>query len=118
MCASTNGAVNAAGALCGAGDSLVYDTLTGTNWAADATKGSVVHAARGETALCMLLGKKRKVRRLSEQGQDQGALLAFLSSYCLCPGPVLRSDRKLQKKKAPKSGGGYVHPERIQNTLT
>lgn len=94
----------------------MYDTLTGTNWAADATKGSVIHAARGETAPCMLLCKKREVRRLSEQGQDQGALLAFLSSYCLRPGPVLRSDRKLQKLVL-KSGRGYVHPERIQNTL-
>lgn len=80
MCASTNGAVKAVGSLSDARDSLVYDTLTGTNWAADATKDSVVHAARGETTPCVLLCNKRKVRRLSEPGQDWGVPLAFLSS--------------------------------------
>lgn len=99
MCANTNGAVKAVGSLCGARDLLMYDTLTGTNWAADATKDSVVRAARGETALRVLLCNKRKVRRLSEQEQDQGTPLAFLSStgVTACAQVLLGSDSKLQK---------------------
>lgn len=57
MRASTNGAVKTMGSLCGARDSLVYDMLTGTNWAVEATKDSIIRAARGEMALCVLLCK-------------------------------------------------------------
>jgi len=53
------------------------DVFTGINWTADAGKACVVCAARGRMALCMLLCKKRKVRRLSEHGKDQDVRILF-----------------------------------------
>lgn len=81
--------------------------LTGTNWAADATKASVVHAARGETALCVLLCNKRKVGRLSEQGQDWGVPLAFLSSTGVTAcAQVLLSGQRVNSKNWSRGAAG------------
>lgn len=80
MCARTNSTARAAGSLRSAGDLLVCDTPTGTDWVADAPKVSAAHAARGETALCVLLCNKRRVRRLPEQWQGPKASLVFLPS--------------------------------------
>lgn len=118
MCASTNGAVKAAGSLCSAGDLLVCDTLTGTDRVTDATKVSVAHAARGETALCVLLCNKRRVRRLSEQWQGRRASLVFLpSTGAPACARVLCSSQTTNSKKWSRGAGRDTCVQRGSRTL-